>query len=141
MSYSQDYYLKNKDKIRKKQDEYNKRTNYEAIKNYMEKNQECRLFHAAKQNAKRTGIDFTITVDDIIIPERCPFLGFQLTNVYRAGRVQTNASLDRIDSTKGYIPGNVQVISDLANRMKQDATPQQLIRFAERVLMIYTEEA
>jgi hypothetical protein len=35
-------------------------------------------------------------------------------------------SLDRIDPKKGYVKGNVAVISYKANRIKQDATPEEL---------------
>ena len=43
-------------------------------------------------------------------------------------------SLDRIDSTKGYVPGNVWVISNKANRMKSNAAAEELIIFAKSVL-------
>mgnify|MGYP007075817688 CR=1 FL=1 len=44
-----------------------------------------------------------------------------------------NYSLDRIDSSKGYIKGNVWVISLRANRIKNDSTPQELRLIADKV--------
>lgn len=56
----------------------------------------------------------------------CPVLGVPL--------VDGNTSIDRIDPSKGYVPGNLQIISSKANRMKNNATVEELRRFAEWVL-------
>lgn len=81
-----------------------------------------------------------IIAEDIILPRVCSLLGVELE--YN-NSVATNhsPSLDRIDPTKGYVLGNIEVISFLANRMKNNATPEQLIKFAKNVLRIYGEIA
>lgn len=85
----------------------------------------------AQQRAKRRGLECTITPDDIHIPDVCPILGCKLeTHPGHTGGKDNSPTLDRIDNTKGYIPGNVQVISSLANRMKLSADPETLIMFA-----------
>ena len=57
---------------------------------------------AAKQRAKEKGTEFSITESDLTIPEFCPILGIPLI---RVGTIATDnsPSIDRIDSTKGYI--------------------------------------
>lgn len=79
----------------------------------------------ARNRATAKGREFSITIDDIYIPEKCPLLGvlLSLTDPNTAYR----PSLDRIDSNKGYIPGNVWVVSNRANRLKSDATADELI--------------
>jgi hypothetical protein len=42
-------------------------------------------------------------------------------------------TLDRINNSCGYVPGNVAVISWRANRIKCDATPEELRRIADYV--------
>ena len=59
---------------------------------------------------------------------KCPIM----RSTFRRGEPRKNSpSLDRIDSTKGYTPDNIQIISDLANKMKQNATPEELERFCK----------
>lgn len=83
------------------------------------------MFSIVRDRAKRGGLEFTITRDDIIIPSTCPMLGIPLFNT--PGRKTDNTpSLDRIDNTQGYIPGNIQVISERANRIKNNATIEEL---------------
>lgn len=104
---------------------------------FLHEHPEKRLYWACKGIAKRKGLEFNIIPSDIIIPEICPYLGVPITNIWGHGSIQSNLSIDRIDSYKGYIKGNIQVISHLANRMKQEATPEQLIAFAHGILAIY----
>lgn len=92
------------------------------------------LYSQARNRARNAAQEFTIRIEDIVIPTHCPYLGVELTALHRHGRVDTNMSIDRIDSTKGYITGNVQIISDKANRMKNDASIEELIAFAKGVL-------
>ncbi|ATS93379.1 endonuclease [Ralstonia phage DU_RP_I] len=91
-------------------------------------NPERALFNAAKARAKRTGLEFTITLDDVVIPERCPVFEtpFVLKDGETAGGTGMAPSLDRVDSRRGYVPGNVAVISSRANRIKNNATPEEL---------------
>lgn len=96
-------------------------------------NPERYMLKAAKTRAKKRGQEFTISIEDIVIPTHCPIMKEPLEFI--PGRYHNySPSLDRIDSTKGYIKGNIQVISSLANRMKWDATQEQLIKFATGVL-------
>ena len=56
------------------------------------------------------------------VPTKCPILGIELR--YRGG--DNSPSLDRIDSTLGYIKGNVQYISKRANTIKSNATVEEI---------------
>ena len=63
-------------------------------------------------------------------PKVCPVFGIELDWKKKVNGGQNNSpSLDRIDSTKDYIPGNVMIMSNLANKMKNNATPEQLKQF------------
>jgi hypothetical protein len=57
----------------------------------------------------------------------CPLLGIELSYKKFTGNTPDNyATLDRIDSSKGYEPGNIQIISFRANTLKGDATIEEL---------------
>lgn len=92
------------------------------------------LLGTTRNRALKKGLEFSITAEDIIIPEVCPYLGVPLTQIAGKGMQDFNISIDRIDNSKGYIPGNVQIISKLANTMKNKASLEQLRIFAENVL-------
>lgn len=96
------------------------------------------LIRSAKQRATRDGLEFTITAEDFEIPEFCPYL---LIPIKRCPGVpcSTSPSLDRIDNSRGYVPGNVQVLSYAANSMKRDATNDQLMTFATNVIRLHQE--
>lgn len=123
--YHKEYRKKNHKRIKELQLEW-KNKNYERV-----------MWNSAKARADQAGYDFTIKVEDIVIPEYCPYLGWALTKLVGHGNLQTNASIDRIDSSKGYTKDNIQILSNLANKMKNCATEEQLIVFAKNVLKIH----
>lgn len=83
----------------------------------------------ARTRAREKGVECTITIDDFKIPKRCPVLGIPLT-IGDGAPGNNSPELDRIDVRRGYVPGNVMVISGKANRMKRDASLAELRRFA-----------
>lgn len=109
--------------------EYSKRSRLQSPHKY--------LHRIAKARAKRRELDFDIEQADVVIPEYCPILGIKLEPGVGPGGKPTSPSLDRIDNSKGYVKGNVQVISNLANSMKSTANPEQLLKFAEWILKKY----
>jgi hypothetical protein len=71
------------------------------------------------QRAKRKGWEFSITEADITWNTVCPILGIPL-NYTNSAQLDDSPSVDRIDNSKGYIPGNVIVISWKANNLKSN---------------------
>ena len=79
------------------------------------------LWWNARNRSKRAGIEFSICVDDIVVPDRCPIPGIPL--VVATGHAKDGSpSIDRIDPAKGYVPGNVAIISHKANTIKSNAS-------------------
>lgn len=83
------------------------------------------MFDNAKKRAKIKGLDFNLTLEDINVQERCPVLGRPYTIGGGPSNKDMSPSLDRIDSTKGYVTGNVRVISLRANKHKGDLTLEE----------------
>lgn len=82
------------------------------------------LFTNASKRAKKMGVQFTITRDDIPLVHTCPVFNVPL-RLHVGKQGNDSYSLDRIDSTLGYIPGNVRVISWRANYLKGNLTLAQ----------------
>jgi len=103
---------------------------------------EKKMLRRAKQRAKDKGIEFNLTLDDVDIPTNCPILGIELKmHKGRSGGNPNSPALDRVDNDKGYVKGNVMVMSHLANMMKSSATTEDLIRFANWVIETHGNSA
>lgn len=81
-------------------------------------------------SARQRGLDFDLTEDDLVLPSHCPIFGIPLNKGLGVGR-QNSPSVDRIDNSKGYVKGNVVVVSLKANAMKRDATIEELRKMVE----------
>ena len=103
---------------------------YEQVKKYRKSHPEQTALDLARQRSRKFGRVCSLTLKDLpLIPEHCPiFPWLKLTwHVGEGvGRKDDSPSLDRIDNTKGYEPGNVRWISWRANRLKADASKQEL---------------
>jgi len=103
-------------------------------------NQEAYLLTSAKQRAKRKELDLNIDLDDISIPSHCPLLGIEL--VMSGDPSHYNSpTLDRIDPSKGYVKGNVWVISKRANCIKTNATLAEISKVAKGLLALHERNA
>jgi hypothetical protein len=88
------------------------------------------MWERSKSRARKKGFEHTITYADIMIPDVCPLLGIPLIKSQSTGPNENSPSLDRIDSTKGYTPDNIWVISSKANTIKSNATVAELEQIA-----------
>ena len=90
------------------------------MRNYLRNTRRTRphktILERARKRARRQGVPYSLRRQDISLPARCPVLGISL--LVGQSRSPASPSLDRIDPNQGYIPGNVRVISDHANKLK-----------------------
>lgn len=97
-------------------------------------------FQNAKARVQREAVRmWWLDHDNMLYPEYCPYLGIKLDySMGEKGSPQDNSpSFDRIDSTGDYTHDNVQIISNLANSMKNSADRFQQVSFAKKVLLMY----
>jgi len=98
-----------------------------ANKRYRRENIEKDIISRTRRRAEKKGFEFNITESDIVVPTHCPLLGIKLeVGRDKDGYVHSSPSIDRIDSTKGYVKGNIWIISNRANQIKSDATLEEL---------------
>jgi hypothetical protein len=109
----------------------------QIVKNWRYKNPEKAMLQRVRARARRKKYEFNLELIDILIPEVCPILRINIDKIVTGLPRNDSPSLDRIDNTKGYIKGNVMVISHKANAMKHNATPEELIKFAIWVMETY----
>jgi hypothetical protein len=85
------------------------------------------LLCQVKAGARKRGLEFNLDRNDIKIPDVCPVFGFPLEFTLRE-RTPNTPSVDRIDSSRGYVSGNVIVVSWKANEIKMASSPDDLIK-------------
>lgn len=86
---------------------------------------------SAARRASIKGLAFAITKDWLLThrPTHCPVLGMELDFSVGDGRQENSPSVDRIRPARGYVQGNVVVMSHRANTIKSygTATEHRLI--------------
>lgn len=90
------------------------------------------MLKAAQERAKKAGVPFSITEEDILIPLFCPVFGVRLERALGSkGPGPNSPSLDRRVPPHGYVKGNLVVVSNRANRAKSDLTVDEMVALAE----------
>lgn len=94
------------------------------------------VFYAAKKEGVPLGFKNVAELASYVVsisPSCCPVFNVEFTQ-RGSGFSNWSPSIDKIDPKLGYVRGNIQVISMLANCMKRNASPEQLQQFARWVL-------
>ena len=83
--------------------------------------------HTVKKRARAANVRCDIAAVRAALlsaPSHCPILGFELT--VGAGFKDSSTTVDRFKPELGYVESNITVISLLANRIKTNATAEQV---------------
>lgn len=116
---------------------YDKKKQAENVKRIREEDpvrHTCIQMRSASKRRNNRDNNYNLTVDFLvsIAPKFCPVMKTKIK--YGGGKISNNsASIDRINPLKGYVKGNVQIISNLANMMKNCANKKELKLFANWV--------
>lgn len=131
-----------KEKSRQVRKQWYKNGGKEKMQSYVKANPvkviTSNLLKGARRRAKEKSLPFDIDLDYVrsIVGENaelashCPVFGFALDwscQRNNGGKVLPNSpSIDRIDPERGYVKGNIKIISFRANQIKSDASHEEL---------------
>ena len=128
------YREKNKEAIAERYKKYYEENKEDLLKQqrrHRKENKEAHLCSVTKSRIRNKNISFNLDKEYIkeIWPEdnKCPVLSIE----FKKGegmQIDASPSIDRIIPELGYVKGNVQIICMLANRIKNNATPDQVIK-------------
>lgn len=139
------YKERHKDKVDAYNAEYRMRPEVcERMREYHQNRQKTKsleskfkeMVHRCQDRAREKGVPCSITWKDIkaVYTDICPILNMPLNwNSSSTGRSESTPSVDRIIPELGYVPGNIKIISNLANMMKSYATKEQLLTFSKNI--------
>lgn len=94
---------------------------------------EYSMYRGAKHRAAKKNIPFDIELSDVVIPALCPVLGIPLVRKSGKGPKPNSPSIDQIRPGKGYVHGNICVMSHRANTIKSNATAEELEAVAQYI--------
>jgi hypothetical protein len=103
----------------------------DALKKTRKRNLTQAMLAGTKWRANKRGLEFDLEASDISIPEKCPVLGIPLKSTYgqsnkRRGDRDSAPSIDRIDNSRGYTRDNIIIVSGKVNRIKSNASVDEL---------------
>ena len=92
--------------------------------------------------AKSRNFELSITIEDvwdlyINQNKKCALTGWPV--VYNKNPKETTASLDRIDSTKGYTKDNIQILHRLVNKLKLDCSQDLFLKMCKDIAKNHKE--
>lgn len=85
------------------------------------------MWSNAKHRSVKQGVAFDLDLEDLEIPTHCALLGIPLLKG-SSSHSDSSPTLNKIIPNKGYVKGNVQIISMRANRIKDNATFEEFER-------------
>lgn len=141
------YYHENKDELRARQNEWRKNNpDYRGGNKVSSLNTDegwaKYKVQSIRAGARRRGIECTINYEDIldVMVSHCPVLGVELDYSLcgHKGKMQPNSPhVDRIDNTKGYVTGNVIIVSGKVNRVKSNLTLDEIPEVMNSIIKFY----
>ena len=105
------------------------------------KNPSRTIWIEAKNRANKVQLPFDIEPEDCAIPEFCPVLGIKLIAKGGGTRNDATPTLDKLNPSKGYVKGNVHVISWKANRLKSNCNEPEVFDAIAAYIRNYREIA
>jgi hypothetical protein len=122
--------------LKKARDLYPHSFNYKGIGDL-----QGRYLSSIKYNAMKRKIEYLVTKEylwDLYLKQnkKCALSGLDISLISNKNNKQT-ASIDRIDSSKGYIIGNVQWVHKDVNNIKQDFSLDELVYYAKLIIKTY----
>jgi len=138
------WYSGNKDRVKVSSKEYREK-DPDGLRNRKRKTVLARFdrdpvkvwaMHAATQirdRSNKKNIPCSVVWQDLVAIHSvfCPIFGVELVYWNKSKKCGDSASIDRIVPELGYVPGNIVVISDRANSIKNNASAEELYRIAD----------
>jgi len=129
------YYCKECTKGKSKVEYKNTRINKLKYLNTLEGFLKSLLQHT-KTRKKENNINYEYLLDIYNRQDgNCSLSGIKMTTISGNGKINTNISIDRIDSSKGYIIGNIQLVCTIVNTMKTNLKQEDFLNWCNLIIV------